>query len=139
MVERPTSAQVMISQFVGSSPAPGSVLMAQSLDPASDSVSPSLSAPLRSLCLTLSLKRNKCNKKNFFLKNCQHEPHFTNWTPPRSEGNCPDWHRMFTVKPELVGRSDPTFILNKIQATSCLFIVDQCSRIIKTVNSWRSV
>ena len=37
-----TSAQVMISQFVGSSPA--SVLTAQSLDPASDSVSPSLSA-----------------------------------------------------------------------------------------------
>ena len=27
-VERPTSAQVMISQFVGSSPASGSVLMA---------------------------------------------------------------------------------------------------------------
>ena len=29
-VERPTSAQVMISQFVGSSPVPGSVLTAQS-------------------------------------------------------------------------------------------------------------
>ena len=39
-VERPASAQVMISQFVGSSPASGSVLMAQSLEPASDSVSP---------------------------------------------------------------------------------------------------
>ena len=39
-----TSAQVMISWFVGSSPASGSVLPAQSLDPASDSVSPSLSA-----------------------------------------------------------------------------------------------
>ena len=38
-----TSAQVMISQFVGSSPASGSVLTAQSLEPASDSVSPSLS------------------------------------------------------------------------------------------------
>ena len=36
-----TSAQVMISLFVGSSPASGSVLTAQ---PASDSVSPSLSA-----------------------------------------------------------------------------------------------
>ena len=52
--ERPSSAQVMISQFVGSSPASGSVLMAQSLEPASDSVSPSLSAPsplMLSLCL----------------------------------------------------------------------------------------
>ena len=44
LVERLTLAQVMISQFVDSSPAPGSVLMAQSLEPASDSVSPSLSA-----------------------------------------------------------------------------------------------
>ena len=41
-VERPTSAQVMISWSVGSSPASGSVLMAQSLEPVSDSVSPSL-------------------------------------------------------------------------------------------------
>ena len=40
-----TSAQVTISRFVGSSPASGSVLTAQSLEPASDSVSPSLSAP----------------------------------------------------------------------------------------------
>ena len=46
LVECPTSAQVMISQLVGSSPASGSVLMAQSLEPASDSVSPSLSLPL---------------------------------------------------------------------------------------------
>ena len=56
-VERPTSAQVMISRSVGLSPALGSVLMAQSLKPASDSVSSSLSAPPPlSLCLTLSLK-----------------------------------------------------------------------------------
>ena len=41
-VGRPTSAQVMISQFMGSSPASGSVLTAQSLEPASDSVSGSL-------------------------------------------------------------------------------------------------
>ena len=41
-LERPTSAQVMISRFVGSSPASGSVLMARSPEPASDSVSPSL-------------------------------------------------------------------------------------------------
>ena len=42
-VKHLTSAQVMISLFVGSSPASGSVLIAQSLEPASDSVSPSLS------------------------------------------------------------------------------------------------
>ena len=48
-----TSAQVMISQFVGLSPALGLMLTAQSLEPASDSVSPSLSAPP---LLTLSQK-----------------------------------------------------------------------------------
>ena len=36
------STQVMISQFMGLSPASGSVLTAWSLEPASDSVSPSL-------------------------------------------------------------------------------------------------
>ena len=56
-----TSAQVMILQFVSSSLVSGSVLTAQSLDPASDSVSPSLSAPpLLILCLPLSL--SKINK-----------------------------------------------------------------------------
>ena len=55
-VERATSAQVMISRFVGSSPTSGSVLTAQSPEPASDSVSPSLSAPpLLALCLSVSL------------------------------------------------------------------------------------
>ena len=44
-VKGPTLAQVMISLFVSLSPALGSVLTAQSLEPASDSVSPSLSAP----------------------------------------------------------------------------------------------
>ena len=44
-VKRPTWAQVMISQLVGSSPALDSVLTAQSLEPASDSVSLSRSAP----------------------------------------------------------------------------------------------
>ena len=44
-VKRLTSAQVMISQLMGSSPASGSVLTAGSLAPASDSVSPSLSTP----------------------------------------------------------------------------------------------
>ena len=44
-VKRPTSAQVMILQFMSSSPASGSVLTAQSLEPVSDSVSPSLPLP----------------------------------------------------------------------------------------------
>ena len=39
LVEHPTSAQVMISQFMSSSSASGSVLTAQSLEPALDSVS----------------------------------------------------------------------------------------------------
>ena len=51
-----TSAQVMISPFVGSGPASGSVLTAWSLQPASDSVSPSLSAlPPLALSPSLSL------------------------------------------------------------------------------------
>ena len=41
-VKRLTSAQVMISRSVSSSPTSGSVLTAQSLEPVSDSVSPSL-------------------------------------------------------------------------------------------------
>ena len=45
LAERPTSAQVTILRSVSSSPASGSGLMAQSLEPASDSVSPSLSDP----------------------------------------------------------------------------------------------
>ena len=48
-----TSAQVMSSRFMGSSPMSGSVLTAQSLEPDLDSVSPSLSAPpLLTLCLS---------------------------------------------------------------------------------------
>ena len=54
-VKCPTSAQVLISWFTSSSPTSGSVLTAQSLEPASDSVSPSLSAP-PPLTLCLSLK-----------------------------------------------------------------------------------
>ena len=56
-VKRPTSAQVTISQSVGSSPASGSGLMAQSLEPASNSVSPFLSLcpyPARVLSLSVS-------------------------------------------------------------------------------------
>ena len=55
-VEHLTSAQVMISLSVSSSPVSGSVLTAQGLEPASDSVSPSLSAPpLLTLSLSVSL------------------------------------------------------------------------------------
>ena len=64
-VERLTSAQVMISLSVSSSPASGSVLTAQSLEPVSDSVSPSLSAPLLltlSLSLSLFLSLSKINE-----------------------------------------------------------------------------
>ena len=45
-VERPTLVQVIISKMVGSSPMSSSVLTAQSLEPALDSVSLSLSLPL---------------------------------------------------------------------------------------------
>ena len=44
-VKHPTSAQVTISRSVSSSPTSGSGLMVQSLEPASRSVSPSLSVP----------------------------------------------------------------------------------------------
>ena len=67
-VKRPTSAQVTISQFVSLSPAWGSVLTAWSLEPALDSVSPSLSAPPPlTLCVSLSLSlslKNEQTKKN---------------------------------------------------------------------------
>ena len=57
-VKRPTSAQVVISQLMGSSPESRSGLTARSLEPASDSVSPSLSAPPLSHSVSLS-KINK--------------------------------------------------------------------------------
>ena len=54
-VKQLTSAQVMISRLVAVSPSLGSVLMAPSLEPASDSMSPTLSAPAL-LSLSLSQK-----------------------------------------------------------------------------------
>ena len=70
LVKHPTSAQVVISWFVGSSPTSSSVLTAQSLEPALDSVSPSLSVPpLLTLCLSLSLSVSQKYtniKKNIF-------------------------------------------------------------------------
>ena len=63
-VKRPASAQVMISRSVGLSPMLGSVLTAQSLEPASGSVSPFLPLPcLHSVCL-----KNKINIKKKKLK-----------------------------------------------------------------------
>ena len=60
----PTSAQVMISRFVSSSPASGSVLTARSLEPAPDSVSLSLCpSPARTLSLSLSLSKINKHKK----------------------------------------------------------------------------
>ena len=60
-VKHGTLAQVMISRFVGSSPASGSVLTAQSPEPAWDSVSPSVSA---SPLLMLSLSPHRPLSKN---------------------------------------------------------------------------
>ena len=52
-VENPTSAQVMNAQFTGVNPTMGCVLTVQSLEPASDYMSPFLSAPhLLMLCLS---------------------------------------------------------------------------------------
>ena len=59
-----TSAQVMISQSVSSSPMLGSVLTAWSPEPALDSLSPSLSAPPPlTLLLSLSLSLSKIDIK----------------------------------------------------------------------------
>ena len=63
-VKHPTSAQVVISWFVGSSPTSGSVLTARNLEPTSDSVSPLLSVP-HPHSLTLALSQ-KMNIKKFF-------------------------------------------------------------------------
>ena len=65
LVEHPTSGRVVISQFVGSSPMSGSVLTAQSPEPDSDSVPPSLSAPTP-LILGLSLSQKINIQKKFF-------------------------------------------------------------------------
>ena len=54
-VKHPTSAKVMISLFVSSSPTWGSVLTTQSLEFASESLSPTLSLPLPLLTLCLCL------------------------------------------------------------------------------------
>ena len=59
-VKHPTLAQVVIWRLESLSPTSGSVLTAQSLEPASDSVSPSLPVPpLQMLCLSLPQKKKK--------------------------------------------------------------------------------
>ena len=59
-VKHPTLAQVIISRSVSSSPASGSVLTAQSLEPVSDSVSLSLCpSPVHALSLSVP----KINKR----------------------------------------------------------------------------
>ena len=58
----------MISRFVGSRPASGSVLTVQSLEPVSDSVSPSLSAPpLLTLFLKNDLKKKRILRERILL------------------------------------------------------------------------
>ena len=56
LIKRLTLAQVVISWFMSSSPVSGSVLTAQSLEPASDSVPLCLSLPLSH---SVSLLKNK--------------------------------------------------------------------------------
>ena len=63
-VKRPALAQVMIWWFTSWSPEGGSVLTAQSLEPALDSLTPSLSAPPRLAC-ALSLSKINVNKNLF--------------------------------------------------------------------------
>ena len=71
LVKCSTLAQVIISRFVGSSSVLGSVLTAQSLEPASDSLSPSLFVP-PPLTVSVSQKWIKTLKK--FKKKTQHKP-----------------------------------------------------------------
>ena len=66
-VKRPTSAQVTMSRSVSSSPASGSVLTAQSPEPASDSVFLALCSSLAralSLSFCLSKTQKQTDKRN---------------------------------------------------------------------------
>ena len=59
-IKCPTSVQVMVSRFVGSNPRFTSVLMTLNMEPASNTVSHSLSAPSPCVfCLSLSLSKNR--------------------------------------------------------------------------------
>ena len=56
LVKCPTSVYIMMSWLMGSSPTSDSVLTAHSLEPAQDSLSPSLSAPPPAHTLSLKNK-----------------------------------------------------------------------------------
>ena len=58
-MKRPTSAQVVISQFVGLDPVSGSVLTAQTLEPPRILYPPLSAFPQLALCLFLSLSLSK--------------------------------------------------------------------------------
>ena len=62
LVKHLTSAQLMISRFVGSSPASGSVLTARSLEPASDSVCLCVSLSALPFLHSVSVSHSKINK-----------------------------------------------------------------------------
>ena len=79
-VKCPTSAQVMISRLVSSSPMSGSVLTAGSLEPASDSASLSLSLSLSlPSSHTHSLSQKQRNIKN---NNKKTQSPYIVWKPP---------------------------------------------------------
>ena len=89
--ERLTSVQVMVSWFMNLRPTSGSVLTAQSLEPASDSVSPSLSVP-PPLALSLSLSlcqikktKSKGQSLESFLVG-EHMGIWGEWYPQRGHG-----------------------------------------------------
>ena len=67
-VNRPTSAQVITSQLVSSSPMSGSVLTARSLEPASDSVFSLSLCPSPAHTLSLSQKQINIKKKKLKKK-----------------------------------------------------------------------
>ena len=67
LIKSPTSAQAMISEFTSSSPAPGSALTAQSLEPASDLCLPLSLCPSPARILSVSL--SEINIKFFFNNN----------------------------------------------------------------------
>ena len=90
MVKCPTSAQVKILWFTSSS-ASGSVLTAPSLEPASDSVSPSLSdpPPIHALSLSVSKINKKGAPESLYFKSLKSpSPEKTLLEPLYSPGFC---------------------------------------------------
>ena len=85
-VKGPTSAQVMTSQFVSSSSVLGSVLTAQNLDPALDSVSVSVSLSAPPL-LTLSLSKHEHNTHTHLTVLCVLCVSLTKMKVPQGQGS----------------------------------------------------